>query len=48
MKPAPEFLETCELYYNVSKNETRKEELRSLYKQLYPEKAKAFLAGSAK
>jgi len=48
MKPAPEFLETCDLYYNISKNQTRKEELRSLYKQLYPEKAKAFLAGSAK
>jgi predicted alpha/beta superfamily hydrolase len=48
MKPAPEFLEMCDLYYNISKNETRKEELRSLYKQLYPEKAKAFLAGSAK
>jgi hypothetical protein len=48
MKPAPELLEMCDLYYTVNKNETRKEELRSLYKQLYPEKAKVFIAGSAK
>jgi hypothetical protein len=48
MQPASELFELCDLYYTVNKNEKRKEEVRSLYKQLYPEKAKAFIAGSAK
>ncbi|MEY4728513.1 MAG: hypothetical protein RLZZ390_1037 [Bacteroidota bacterium] len=48
MQPASELFELCDLYYTVNKNEKRKEEVRNLYKQFYPEKAKAFIAGSAK
>lgn len=47
MRPAPELFELCDLYYTVNKDEKRKEEARSLYKELYPEKAKAFIAQSA-
>jgi predicted alpha/beta superfamily hydrolase len=42
MRPSPEFLELCDLYYTVIPDSTRKEETRTLYLQLYPEKAKDF------
>ncbi len=47
MRPTPELMELCDLYYAANKDEKRKEEARMLYKQLYPEKAKAFIAKSA-
>jgi predicted alpha/beta superfamily hydrolase len=48
MQPAPELFELCDLYYSVNKDEKRREETRQLYKQFYPEKAKAFIAAGAK
>jgi len=47
MKPSPEFLELCDLYYTVNADSKRKEETRSLYRELYPERAKSYMSGSS-
>jgi hypothetical protein len=44
MRPSPEFLELCDLYYTVIPDATRKEETRTLYQQMYPDRAKAYIS----
>jgi hypothetical protein len=44
MKPTPEFLELCDLYYTVTPDPKRKQETRTLYQQMYPDRAKAYIS----
>jgi hypothetical protein len=44
MRPSPEFLELCDLYYTVIPDATRKQETRTLYQQMYPDRAKAYIS----
>ncbi|MFM2250711.1 MAG: hypothetical protein RLZZ358_1638 [Bacteroidota bacterium] len=47
MKPGPEFLELCDLYYTVTPDPKRKEETRTLYQQMYPDRAKSYYSKSS-
>lgn len=43
LKVSPEFLEMCDMRYFSRKDEKKRQELRELYKSLYPEKAATYI-----